>query len=579
MKTKTTRSSTTATTTTTGHRKRIVVVKLGPLLSFWILVVVVFGFVVVAMVWWRCSSNNEMPRTLQAWQANNNHDTSMVMVGKDCPASKNIEAGEKEEEEEQEDRWSFKTSTSMKQRLRSLLHDAVLMNQYMDQVVTTTQFSKRRRTRRRNASTTGDTGATQSEPKTTTSSITTPDDDEEEEGEDVTRKSKNKNEEENTTFDNHSPSPSPAPLALVEIDEMINDEQAAAKAMLSQRLDEFDRRVRLAVPDIDHRPVPWGGTLRWYGRDLLEKYYRAGMDLRGGEKMSASTTMDNSNNSNNNNGTDFWWANYVPFPRTKCLHNNKRHGRNNNVDVSTTSSGSPATSSGGNGGGNCRIEESILYTLQWREIYQPWKFTSSMRRQNQGGFIYAHGKTATRSLSPEGQLQHHGIVWYRPSRLNPHHTRGGRSHAAAIDPVSYFRCVFHGIERAIAPTGTFVAVVDAADFGWHHVPYPWHYWARQTINMLKDHYPHRLGYVVLINMSPMTELVLQLVRPWLPSRVRGLLRFCKSQGELAAILGQEALDEDNRFVFRTEHYYEPTALHMSDAEGEEYLKFIEPQAT
>jgi CRAL/TRIO domain len=473
-----------------------------------------------------------------------------------------------EEQEQQDEQRTTSSSMTLKHRVRSLLHEAVLINQYLDQA-TASLFSsqkRRRRTSRGQGSTVTTTRGGPSERPTATGASTTTAD-EEEDGKN------NKSNEDDTTSStsNEDSSSIRPPSEVIEFGkEEESEEDEAALMVISHRLDEFDRRVRMMVPEIDHRHVPWGGTIPWYSRDLLRKYYNASMDMRKDEKMTTTPSSADDAVSSSKNRTTDWWATNVHFPRTRCLQQQKKRRGGATTPTSTTS-----TTSSTGGGGGCRIEESILYTLRWREVYQPWRVTPSMQRQNQGGFIYANGVTTTHSRNPEGQLQQHGIVWYRPSRVNAVGGAVVGSSPQQIDPVSYFRCALHTIERAIAPTGTFVAVVDAADFGWHQVPYPMHYWARQTITMLKDHYPHRLGCIVLVNMSPMTELVLQLLRPWLPVRVRGLLRSVKSQSELANYLGQEALDEDDRYIFQAEQYYEPAQFHMSDEEGETYLEFIE----
>lgn len=276
--------------------------------------------------------------------------------------------------------------------------------------------------------------------------------------------------------------------------------------LISSRLDEMDRRVRITIPDIHHRHVPLGGKRPWYSRELLHQHYKASMDMR--DEIKANDSQN--------------WATHVHFPRTLCLR-------------------SP-----------CRIETSILYSLQWREVYQPWRVTPSMIKENSLGYVYANGR------SRDG----HGLVYYRPGIVDRYQ-----------DEVSYFRCIFHAIEAAIAETGTFVAVVDAANFHWHKAPNI-RYWVRQTITMLKDHYPHRLGGIYVYNMSSMTEMVMQLIRPLLPARVRDLTHIVKSRHDLVGSLGN-ALTEDDNFVFHTESYYEPNIFHWSDEEARQYLQFMD----
>lgn len=279
--------------------------------------------------------------------------------------------------------------------------------------------------------------------------------------------------------------------------------------MLAARLDEMDQRVRTAVPDIQHRHVPLAGKRPWYSRQLLLQHYTASMDTE-------VTPLHDSH-----------WATHVYFPRSLCTRT------------------------------PCAIETSILHSLQWREVYQPWRVTPSMIRENALGYVYANGH------SRNG----HGLVFYRPGVVERYQ-----------DEVSYFRCIFHAIEAAIAETGTFIAIVDAGYFQWHKVP-NLRYWVRQTIAMLKDHYPHRLGGIYVYNMSSLTELVMQLLRPLLPVRVRGLTHIVRSKTDLAATgILKQAMSEDDRFVFHAESYFEPHRFHWSDEEGRQYLNFIETGA-
>lgn len=156
----------------------------------------------------------------------------------------------------------------------------------------------------------------------------------------------------------------------------------------------------------------------------------------------------------------------------------------------------------------CPLHRPFEHTLQWRESYQPWKHTKAMMKENRDGWVYTRGHSA--------QSQH-SMLWVRIGR----HT--------VMDEPSYYRCIVHATDRAVAKAlkhsdhkvGKYNVLIDASDFTWSKVPDM--KYTRQALLMLSDHYPSRLGVVLLTNLSRLAELAVNIVKPLLSKDVRGKL--------------------------------------------------------
>ena len=64
--------------------------------------------------------------------------------------------------------------------------------------------------------------------------------------------------------------------------------------------------------------------------------------------------------------------------------------------------------------------------------------------------------------------------------------------------------------------GEFVAVIDLEGFKWSHsLPIPM---IKEAVNLLKKHYPYRLGGVFIINGSSTFTLLWNIIRPIMPRK-------------------------------------------------------------
>jgi len=114
--------------------------------------------------------------------------------------------------------------------------------------------------------------------------------------------------------------------------------------------------------------------------------------------------------------------------------------------------------------GGCSAEDAIAHSLEFRETYQPWRITPSMRRENQNGFVF------TRGFSPPAMGTHnygrHAMVWFR---LGLH---------KVDDSLMYMRVIMHSLDRAVAASlhesnyrvGKFNVLFDGTAFEFNKVP-------------------------------------------------------------------------------------------------------------
>lgn len=160
--------------------------------------------------------------------------------------------------------------------------------------------------------------------------------------------------------------------------------------------------------DVDHVP---GGRLLWYYYKILRHY------------MSDISNLDHG----------------VHFPLGLCRHQ------------------------------GCPAEISIAHTLQWRELYQPFRFTPAMVQENRNGFCYTRGfslVSSDKTLNGHHPYGRHAMVWMRLGRHK------------VIDGLTYYRVVLHSIDKAVGAAlqasdqrvGKFNVLFDGTDFELRKVP-------------------------------------------------------------------------------------------------------------
>lgn len=218
----------------------------------------------------------------------------------------------------------------------------------------------------------------------------------------------------------------------------------------------------------------------------------------------------------------------------------------------------------------CKAQVAIAHTLEWREKYKPWCTSPAGMIENAKGFAYIRGHSP--SLDNGGG---HTLVWLR----FPIHK--------AIDPVQWVRTVINVMDRAVADSlhrtngkvGLFNAVVDGNGFALSHLvgmaP------IKLLVTMLQDHFPDRLGVIVLANLARPAQFVVNMVKPLITKDVREKLYLLPDaagprQDMLEALVGTEFipyyLGGTDEYRFSVEEYYDPKKHYCTDAESVEYIK-------
>ena len=286
---------------------------------------------------------------------------------------------------------------------------------------------------------------------------------------------------------------------------------------------QLSRRVQETIPNFDERvtAVPWGGPggSRWWSGDGADN----GSHLVHAYLKIMKWPQDLQSN----------------FPFKLCLQ-------------------------------KCRAEFAIAHTLEWREKYKPWCMSPLGIQQNSNGFVYTRGYSPTLSGDNKG----HTLVWLR---ISIH--RG-------VDLVQWARSILNSLERAVADSlkrskgkvGRFNCVVDAKGFNLSML------FAmgavKHMIIMLQDHFPDRVGVVLLANLSKPAQFVLGLIQPLISKEVRDKIRILPDdlesrQAMLDALVVPEYLPDYlggiDDWRFDSKEYYSSRKHHCTETETTEYL--------
>ena len=222
----------------------------------------------------------------------------------------------------------------------------------------------------------------------------------------------------------------------------------------------------------------------------------------------------------------------------------------------------------------CSADRALSHTLEWREKYKPWLISSCAISENRGGFVYRRGHA--RSLK-RNDNSGHAMVWIR----------AGIKTNGVTDPECYFRAILHSLEMAVADTlhrshqkvSKLNVILDAAHTSFHMLPNLGD--TKKAIVMLQDHYPDRLGMVILANLSKATEFLLSMIKPLITKDVRQKILVLpgdaiKRQQILDAIVEHEFIPDylggPDTYRFDAKEYYHHKQHQCTDAEAKEYLK-------
>jgi hypothetical protein len=120
-------------------------------------------------------------------------------------------------------------------------------------------------------------------------------------------------------------------------------------------------------------------------------------------------------------------------------------------------------------------------------------------------------------------------------------------------------------------------LLDGSFYDWKNFPDVAHF--KQTVVMLQDHYPAKLGMLFLVNIPRAAEWILALVKPWVSPEVREKMHTlsrdpARRRAELEAFVEKEYLPDwlggSDEFKFDADTYY-PKKLRMTEEEGRAFL--------
>lgn len=228
----------------------------------------------------------------------------------------------------------------------------------------------------------------------------------------------------------------------------------------------------------------------------------------------------------------------------------------------------------------CPSAFALAHTLQWRLVYQPWKMSPSAIHENRNGFVYVrgHAKSLQQQQPQHGKHHHeghgHAMVWIR-----------GGVHTSPPEPTSYFRALLNSLDKAIAENlqrshnkvGKFNVVIDAHSASFQMLPKLGH--VKKGIVMLQDHYPNRLGMIVLANFSRVAEFLLTMIKPLITKEVRDKIFILpkdavKRREILQAIVEEEYIPDylggTDTYRFNVKEYYHDKSLQFSDEDARRY---------
>ena len=214
------------------------------------------------------------------------------------------------------------------------------------------------------------------------------------------------------------------------------------------------------------------------------------------------------------------------------------------------------------GGETCDAKTIIFHSLTFRENFKPWIVTKSMIKSNSNGAMYHHGFSPSlydimhhhRYRGTQDDSQHlprsdgensgiswptlgHSLVWIRPAlRI---HVDDESTVRAAINILD--RAVAASLQRSGGRVGKFNVVFDMKGLSWKSTPSMT--CIKSALTILNNHYVDRLGIVLLVNMSHVSEVLLNLVRPLLSPEVRNKIVIVPSRDKkhreevLSSVLG------------------------------------------
>lgn len=216
----------------------------------------------------------------------------------------------------------------------------------------------------------------------------------------------------------------------------------------------------------------------------------------------------------------------------------------------------------------CPAAFAIYHTLLFREAYQPWLVTQSMIAENKLGYIYHHG------YNPKDKST---FVWYTPGLHKPQHHE------------SYIRCIVHAFESAIhnglthsnhIQGGKYHVILDCSNFSLSL--FPNFHDVKRLVTIFQDHFPNKLGKIIVVNANTATTLFYNLLWPLLTDCVRQKFIILQNKNkdkrlkEMIDLMGggefiPKHLGGPDDFVFDAHEFYANNGLQGTDEMALQYL--------
>ena len=232
----------------------------------------------------------------------------------------------------------------------------------------------------------------------------------------------------------------------------------------------------------------------------------------------------------------------------------------------------------------CDSEVAVLHTLEWREKYKPWCVTPKTIQYNKSGFIYRRGNSRpgprkrleaekskdSESLSTSG----HALLFYRPGVTT------------VEDPPLYGRVMLNAIESAITDSlvrnrgeiGRFNIIFDCKGFGSKNAPSLAN--VKLLFRYLQDHFPDRLGVLVVANLGGMAQMLMKMVLPFVTEDVRAKIHIIPNDEEGRREVLLQFIDEDkiptwlggkDDYEFDAKEYYKNEKCVLKEDEISNFL--------
>ncbi len=232
----------------------------------------------------------------------------------------------------------------------------------------------------------------------------------------------------------------------------------------------------------------------------------------------------------------------------------------------------------------CDAEVSVLHTLEWREKYKPWCVTPKMIQYNKSGFIYRRGNSRpgprkrleaekakdSEALSTAG----HALLFYRPGVTN------------VENPDLYARAMLNAIDSAVEDAlvrskgeiGRFNIIFDCKGFGSKNAPSIAN--VKLLFRYLQDHFPDRLGVLVVANLGGMAQMLMKMVLPFVTEDVRAKIHIIPHDEEARREMLLQFIDEDkiptwlggnDDYEFDVKEYYKNEKCVLKEDEISNFL--------